>query len=1237
MFRRGPSRLLSVTFAEPVVQQRGGGAVRGRSRVRLCSGPRRSLPPPRRRSPSPAPGARSGLIDLSSLATPDVVRPSLHPVAFTNRYGSVSARALVDSGASANFMSAAMLLSLPSVPVTKCVLRVRLGDGRTVVTANRRVRLSFSLNAHRYVATFYVLEDLVHEVIIGLPWLVQHQPDFSWAGLPMSEEEALPAFSSLHATRKAFRKGAHIVRVHLASALASVDSAVPVPPNTSEDFKVVEEIPGIRDLLSDFADVFAPLKSLPPSRPGFDHRIRWKKGHPVPPTRPPYALSLVERAELRRQLTILLSRGWVRAVATADHAASVFFVTKPGSAKMRLVCDWRATNAATQPNVFPLPRISTLLASIHGSRLFTALDLTDAFWQVRLSDDSLPHSVVTTPFGLFQFRVMSFGLTDAPSTFQALLSHVLRGIPGVCVYLDDILIHSRDPATHLATLSLVLARLREYKLQCGLPKCVFAAREVEWLGWRVSELGVAPTHAKVESVAHWPVPSSASDVRAFCGLANFLRSHIPRYAEIAKPLYRLCGAGVVFEWDAPAAAAFAAVKRSMLSPPTLLVPDPDLPFTLQTDASSVGISAVLLQQGRVCAFASRALRGTEHALIVRNRELLAAQFGVSHFREQLHGHEFCFETDHQALLNIRLEPGASHNLVRAVAFLQSFHFKWSLKKSAEMVLADPLSRFPAPADTGYEPSPPDVPLLAPMSVSAEFSAADLREWAVAYASDSFTAPIWSHLRDAQPGTYLSGLYHLHRGLLYLSETGGEARRLVVPASRAIRARVLHHLHTSPAAGHPGMERTLDLVRRVCFWPTLYKDVRAFVSTCPICLAVKPNNRSPLALLRPVEAPAGRWEVWSMDFKTGLPMVGERDAVLVVTDRFTRRVRLIPTVSTASARDTALLLFDYVVKLHGLPTSIVSDRDPKFTGAVWTELWALFDTRLRLSTANSPQTDGASERAIRSMLTVLSAILAERGRDWLFYLPHCEIALNHAVNAATEQSPYFADLGRHPRSPLSIVLPPASRGVGAKFIRDLKAVSDRVTDAAVAARTRQVVRADKGRRVASFQVGQEVLVHHSALRDLAASSTPPVFRANYHGPFPVVEVIVPGSAYRLLLDPATRAHDVINARFLRRLPSDAWPERVDPPPPPDAAGEYVVASVEGHRPRATAKARDAPGDFRFATRWIGHSEVTWEPSSVFFDPASRVWNAVFLRYLHAHRSLPRQAVFEAFLSLPAPSQ
>jgi hypothetical protein len=269
--------------------------------------------------------------------------------------------------------------------------------------------------------------------------------------------------------------------------------------------------------------------------------------------------------------------------------------------------DYRALNKITVKNRYPLPRIDDLFDRLQGASYFSSFDLSQGYHQIRLSDSDVPKTAFNTPLGHFEFRVLSFGLTNAPATFQSVMNGIFGHLPFCLVYLDDILVFSKTLDEHKAHLKEVLELIRSHKLFCKLSKCYFLKRELEYLGHLVGERGIRVNPKKVEAVNQFPRPTTVSELRSFLGLANYFRKFIPKYASVAAPLTRQTGKNATLEWDQACDTAFAELKRLLTIAPVLALPDPDKSFVIESDASIVGIGAVLLQDGKPVAYESRKL------------------------------------------------------------------------------------------------------------------------------------------------------------------------------------------------------------------------------------------------------------------------------------------------------------------------------------------------------------------------------------------------------------------------------------------------------------------------------------------------------------------------------------------------------------------------------------------------------------------------------------------------------
>lgn len=380
---------------------------------------------------------------------------------------------------------------------------------------------------------------------------------------------------------------------------AEPSSAQPVnlPPEASTN-------PALKEILTEFQDVFAPISGLPPDR-GVHHTIPLEPGA-APTYRPQFRLNPIEMAEVDKQVKDLLAKGLIRP-STSPFGAPILFVAKK-TGELRMCIDYRALNRITVKNRYPLPRIDDTLDRLAGSKYFTALDLASGYHQLLIAPEDVPKTAFHTPLGHFEWLVLPFGLTNAPATFQATMNRIFGPYLNkfVTVYLDDILIFSRTAEEHAKHLRLVLSLLRQHKLHAKLSKCEFWRSEVQYLGHIVSAEGIRMDPKKVEQIKKWPLPRDLAELRSFVGLANYFRRFIAGFASLATPLTNLFSLSrLPNEWPPQALRAFEQIKERLSTDVLLRYPDFSKPFEVMSDASLNGTGAVLLQEGRPVAFTSK--------------------------------------------------------------------------------------------------------------------------------------------------------------------------------------------------------------------------------------------------------------------------------------------------------------------------------------------------------------------------------------------------------------------------------------------------------------------------------------------------------------------------------------------------------------------------------------------------------------------------------------------------------
>jgi hypothetical protein len=399
-------------------------------------------------------------------------------------------------------------------------------------------------------------------------------------------------------------------------------------------------------------------------------------------------MTAADTQEAEKMLKELLAKGFIRP-SRSPWGSPMFLVEKPDGGK-RMVIDYRALNAATQRNRYPLPRVDELFDQLQGARYFSKIDLRTGYWQIRVAAEDVPKTAFTSRHGHFEWLVLPMGLTNAPAEFMALMENTFREElnRSVLVFLDDILIYSRTLEEHERHLRVVLQRLQSQKLYAKLSKCQFMRQEVEFLGHYVGRAGVRMVEGKVAAVQRWPTPTCQKEVEQFLGLAGYYRRFIAGFSRLAAPLSQLCGTlqkakggsrrtppRKAFVWGAEQQEAFEALKGAVSSAPCLAIPDPRREFIVHTDASGYATGAVLMQQFdeglRPIAFLSKKMTPAERNYPVHEQELLAILNALKAWRHYLGGRPFTVLTDHQSLQYVETSAMATPRQVRWV--LRSVH------------------------------------------------------------------------------------------------------------------------------------------------------------------------------------------------------------------------------------------------------------------------------------------------------------------------------------------------------------------------------------------------------------------------------------------------------------------------------------------------------------------------------------------------------------------------------------
>jgi hypothetical protein len=548
--------------------------------------------------------------------------------------------------------------------------------------------------------------------------------------------------------------------------------------------------------------------------------------------------------------------------------------------------------------------------------------------------------------------------------------------------------------------------------------------------------------------------------------------------------------------------------------------------------------------------------------------------------------------------------------------LAEYDFTLEHRSGTTNVVPDALSRRP---DYQSDERLPDSVILGAMSATL-YAVSSIRP-----SVDAVTAVQASAPADDEYQRILSAVrsnarsdYVLRDDLLYFKGKPGSQPRLYVPAG-PFRASLIAEAHDIAISGHLGRTKTLERLTRAFYWPNMHRVVAEYVRTCPSCQVNKPSNQQPLGLLYSLPVPQRRWDSVSLDLVTGLPKTAAgHDAIVVFVDRLTKMIRIVPTQQTVTAEGTARLFFDHVFRHgHGVPSTLVSDRDPRFTSQFWQALFKLLGTRFNMSTANHAQTDGQTERANRTIEDMLRAYVSPRQDDWDQHLTAVEFAYNDSVQLSTGYSPFFLNYGQHPSTPLALTHT-AGRENPASGSADVDAFVQRMRDTIASARAaiaqaqqRQATQANKHRRDLQFRVGDRVYLSAGHLRAPTGDTDARKLSPKAYGPFEVLQVLSPVT-YKLSIPSHYKMHPVVHISALREcLTSGAFPareERYTPPPPEIIAEEeyFRIAAFVGERGKGTSKS--------YLVHWEG------------YGPEHRQW----LTKSRLLQDMP-QADFDDFLS------
>ncbi|TQD70994.1 hypothetical protein C1H46_043477 [Malus baccata] len=815
--------------------------------------------------------------------------------------------------------------------------------------------------------------------------------------------------------------------------------------------------------------------------------------------------------------------------------------------------DYRALNLLTIKDKYPIPLIDELLDELFGAQYFSKLDLRSGYHQIRMHPADIEKTAFRTHEGHYEFLVMPFGLTNAPASFQSLMNEIFRPYlrKFILVFFDDILIYSTSWELHLQHVSLALSVLQLHHLFVKLSKCAFGKQQIEYLGHIVSRNGVAADPSKLNAIADWPLPTSVKALRGFLGLTGYYRKFIPQFGRISAPLTQLTKKDG-FKWSPAATAAFQELKNAMLSPQVLALPDFSKPFVIESDASGVGIGAVLQQGGRPIAFTSQVLGPKNQALSAYEREMLAVVHAVKKWQSYLLGSHFIIQTDHHSLKYFLQNRANSPFQQKWVSKLLGFDYEIQYRKGSDNKAADALSRMFHSQVTSIMDPANALPMASSMigsldqgnvaSIPLPCSDSDSDLLALSYPYMSWLDDLRRHvekddwiLKKSQAVLHKSSdltplnllKYQLDNGFLKYKN------RIVVSPTSPWRTRIFEEHHCTPSAGHEGFLKTYKRISRSFYWEGMKNNIKELIAGCDICQKNKYETLAPAGLLTPLPIPQRIWSDIAMDFITGLPLCKGKSVIFVIVDRLSKAAHFLPLSHPYTAHSVAQVFIDQVFKLLGMPTSIVSDRDPIFISAFWREFFHLQGSKLCLSSGFHPQTDGQTEVLNRCLETYLRCFCSLQPKKWLTWLPWAEWSYNTSYHSAAKMTPYEVVYGQPPPHIPLYESGTTKIDMVDHCLKDRTRILSLLKTNLAAAQERMTTQANKGRTERSFAIGDFVYLRLVPYQQKSLSLHPfHKLHPRFYGPFEILDRVGP-VAYRLKLPSHSKIHPVFHVSCLKK--------------------------------------------------------------------------------------------------------
>ena len=788
--------------------------------------------------------------------------------------------------------------------------------------------------------------------------------------------------------------------------------------------------------------------------------------------------------------------------SNSEYACPVVMVKKKDGS-LRFCCDFRRLNDVTRFDSYPLPRISEVISTLEGAKVFSTLDLKSGYHQILMNPEDRHKTAFATQFGLYEWKAMPMGLKNAPATFERLMDLIMTGLnwKNVLIYLDDILIFGKDFDEHYDNLREVLDRLRNAKLKLSPKKCHLLKSTVTYLGHVINNGEIRPDPEKTKLIDTYPAPKNIKEVRSFVSLASYYRKFVRNFAQIAKPLTCLLEKSKEFHWTLECQQAFDNLRSSLGETTKLTLPNFKKTFRLACDASGVALGAVLSQMDdegkeRPIAFASRILSKTERKWGITEREAFAIVWSVNYFRSYLLGNKFELFTDHRPLTYLRTLKNASPKIARWLLQLEEYDYTIIYREGKANTNADAMSRLPM-YDEGEAVQAIDI-----IELSSSISMDEIRE---AQNDDKMVQSVLQILetgnrdevntRTLWPFIDKLDELFIDDNILYRCVYEGHIQLILPPA---LHDKVLRLLHHEPTGGHLGVNRTVARFEENFYWPGIQKIMSNYIRSCLTCEKFKPSKENTRANLQQIISHQVL-ELVELDFIGPLtPTKQGHKYILSIIDHFSKYAVAYATFQQNT--NTVIDCLKQYFSLFGIPERILTDQGRCFISKPFSDFLSLWGVAKATSTSYHPETQGLVERFNGTIISILKKYVFETPDTWDENLPLATFSYNTSVQRVNDVTPHEVMYGRKANTSLSTLVKNYSNLTPAEHVlkvqRDMQRINKIIIGNQEVARQKTEEKYNEKSAGEVFSIGDYVLLYNPAVK-LGDSKK---FSPCYQGPF-----------------------------------------------------------------------------------------------------------------------------------------